>query len=434
MITPAILDCESPRGMTLRKFISYSFAVICMIFMARATGGFLSGNDARDLSDDGGGESPAFAAACLVFYVITGLWLLAHSNYLRRILSQQKLLLMFLFLCLMSTAWSILPSGTLVRAISLVGNCCIAFYLYYSFSKQELLRIFCAAFIVMGIGSVLIAVINPSIGIMQGGDNSGNWRGLFIHKNPASYVFVIAAIFAWWGVNNDRAWRGAWLSLLLLSALLIVLTQSRTGFVALFFCAIFGCWLRFKSASKHSNKILADISIMFAIAAGYWLFTNADIFLNVLGRDATLTGRTKIWSIAFDYLLDRPFLGYGYQASWRAPEAMPLQMVLAGWLYNPSQSHNSFIDIALGVGLVGGAVVCVWLARIMLLTMTRRILLADPLMRAFSLVNLSIIITGMSGRTVMQTNSIGTTLLVISSLYVADCLRNGKNGPVSPEI
>ena len=53
--------------------------------------------------------------------------------------------------------------------------------------------------------------------------------------------------------------------------------------------------------------------------AAVMIVATPDLLFSLLGKDATLTGRTGIWSAVIDSIAKRPLLGYGYQAFWLAP-------------------------------------------------------------------------------------------------------------------
>jgi exopolysaccharide production protein ExoQ len=74
--------------------------------------------------------------------------------------------------------------------------------------------------------------------------------------------------------------------------------------------------------------------------------------LSVLGKDATLTGRTVLWSTVVERIEERPLLGYGYGAFWNTKGVLREQVRTAvGW--DTPHSHNGLLDEWLDVGLVG---------------------------------------------------------------------------------
>jgi O-antigen ligase len=78
--------------------------------------------------------------------------------------------------------------------------------------------------------------------------------------------------------------------------------------------------------------------------------------LNLLGRDATLTGRTPLWGLIWERIKLHPLLGYGYGGFWLqwAPpsgDIWRISMRTGGWL--PPNGHNGFIDLLAELGFAG---------------------------------------------------------------------------------
>jgi O-antigen ligase len=89
---------------------------------------------------------------------------------------------------------------------------------------------------------------------------------------------------------------------------------------------------------------------------GTWLAGNYDAVLNLLGRDATLTGRTPLWALMWGMIRLRPWFGYGYGGFWLqwnppSAEIWRASMWTGGWL--PPNAHNGFIDLLADLGIVG---------------------------------------------------------------------------------
>ena len=85
---------------------------------------------------------------------------------------------------------------------------------------------------------------------------------------------------------------------------------------------------------------------------GSVLITQKDTVLSVLGKDATLTGRTVLWSKVVNHIQDRPVLGHGYGAFWE-PSARASEQVRAAIGWDTPHSHNALLDEWLDLGLVG---------------------------------------------------------------------------------
>lgn len=134
--------------------------------------------------------------------------------------------------------------------------------------------------------------------------------------------------------------------------------------------AVVGAWLLQISQSKTSLICLSVASIAFfvpsvlrgmkgylglfgvAFVAAVLPFTDTIIsflgpVLKLLGRDATLTGRTDIWAAVFAQPIN-PLLGEGFLAFWDKPAGKAVFESL-----KLNSAHNGYIEVYLDGGLIG---------------------------------------------------------------------------------
>jgi len=150
----------------------------------------------------------------------------------------------------------------------------------------------------------------------------------------------------------DRPWRVLWGGGVLLCCRLVLLSTSTTALLGLIGgMAVLGAalWMRRGVVTALSSIWLGAIV---AGAAGLVLVVEPGLVFELLGRDATLTGRTDIWTVLFDAIGERPWLGYGYAAFWGA-ESQPAYMVRLATEWIVPTAHNGWIETALSIGLIG---------------------------------------------------------------------------------
>ena len=88
-------------------------------------------------------------------------------------------------------------------------------------------------------------------------------------------------------------------------------------------------------------------------AAAVVLFAS-DFVFGLLGKDATLTGRTKIWSAVMRQIDERPWQGFGYAATWDDTGPWgPLAWIVHDSGFRPHHAHNSWLEQWLALGLPG---------------------------------------------------------------------------------
>jgi O-antigen ligase len=71
--------------------------------------------------------------------------------------------------------------------------------------------------------------------------------------------------------------------------------------------------------------------------------------LDLLGRDATLTDRTRLWADVIE-LQDSPILGKGFESFWLGERAV---IMAEEWWWHPNQAHNGYLETYLNLGFVG---------------------------------------------------------------------------------
>jgi exopolysaccharide production protein ExoQ len=70
------------------------------------------------------------------------------------------------------------------------------------------------------------------------------------------------------------------------------------------------------------------------------------------GKDATMSSRLPLWQILVNFMEGHAWLGFGYEAFWT--EDNPLVRVIEGKLhFRPHYSHNGYIELWLGLGFIG---------------------------------------------------------------------------------
>jgi O-antigen ligase len=94
-------------------------------------------------------------------------------------------------------------------------------------------------------------------------------------------------------------------------------------------------------------------SVIMALAA---IRIEPKLTFGLLGKDATLTGRTLLWPLVLELIDKRPLLGWGYRAMWQSADAITSRIDGIAGFTVPS-SHNAFLEIALQLGWTGVVVI-----------------------------------------------------------------------------
>jgi len=108
------------------------------------------------------------------------------------------------------------------------------------------------------------------------------------------------------------------------------------------------------SGLRWKRRTLSTLGPACALLAMMLLFLSPQIgprLAGMVGRDATMTGRTEVWTLSLSSIAERPVLGYGYSAFWNGSEEAARIRQLVGW--DVPHAHNAFIDVTLELGIVG---------------------------------------------------------------------------------
>jgi exopolysaccharide production protein ExoQ len=182
--------------------------------------------------------------------------------------------------------------------------------------------------------------------------------GVATSKNMLGVVCVISGLFFFWDTvtrwPERKQRRTRWILLvnvafIAMTLWLLDLSSSATSGV----CLALGCLViavaHSKAFQRHPSFLKALIpgcvSLYLVLAFGFNI--NSEL-AGALGRDPTLTDRTKIWGTLLG-MHTNPLVGTGYQSFWLGPR---LEMVWQSFR-GLNEAHNGYLDVYLNLGLVG---------------------------------------------------------------------------------
>jgi exopolysaccharide production protein ExoQ len=206
--------------------------------------------------------------------------------------------------------------------------------------------------------------------LQPGTQDTKGWTGVYFNPNSLALLAAVGVLLS--VVLAAQHWRsrGRWPIVAVLAVAvaadlwLIRGTESLTPLAALLFAlaaaALASLGRRFAGPGRRAERHAARITALVGagvIAVTVVAFVSRNSWLESFGRSSTLTGRTEIWEVAFDWWKDRPLRGYGYLGAWADPQFAMDQLEVRGEVLG--SSHNSFIELLLGTGVVGFALAVV---------------------------------------------------------------------------
>lgn len=175
-------------------------------------------------------------------------------------------------------------------------------------------------------------------------------KGVLPQNNSLGYVAAVAvSALVVHGITNR--WSRSLIGLLLIAVTTLVLSQSMTSIVAgagaLAVCAVVTAARR--GGTRHRRLLVVELLVAVALLG---VVLPALSLTDLVGRDATLTGRTDIWPEMLRIANSRWLIGWGQGAPW----------VDGSWIRSWSEfhfdfhmisTHNAFLETYLQLGLVG---------------------------------------------------------------------------------
>lgn len=332
---------------TFLIFVEKAFVVFSLLFFL---GCFYSVAATSDLSSQTSQNSPVLLAIQSVIQALSLLLIIARwkSSVITAI--RGKVLWLLLGLALVSFLWSNVSDFTLRRSLVLLGTSWFGLYLAARYRLKEQLHLLAWALGIAALLSVVVTLAFPSFGLMSK-MHHGAWRGIFQHKNPlgramdlGALVFLLLAISTRTYLSYIM-WAGFGLSVSL-----VLLSTSKTALVLLLTLLLL--LPLYKALRWNYTLVLPFFITIICVSAGtsILLMDNWENILAGMGREATFTGRTVIWTAVLDKIWEHPWLGYGFAGFWGSTQEELLNNIV---LRDAAHSHNGFLDLWLNLGLLG---------------------------------------------------------------------------------
>ncbi len=194
------------------------------------------------------------------------------------------------------------------------------------------------------------------------------FTGVTTSKNMLGLLCLLSGLFFFWDTavhwserKNKRARRIIIVNTLFFALTLWVLVQSRSTtsqvclVLGLLVILVFysGIFRRF----PRLLKALVPVAFLMYLILDFGFQMNGSL-AQAVGKDATLTDRTKIWAFLLGMHSD-PVIGTGYQSFWLGSRLETFWQ--QSGLGQINEAHNGYLEVYLELGLVGVAILVVLL-------------------------------------------------------------------------
>ena len=254
--------------------------------------------------------------------------------------------------CCGSVLWSVEPGMGFKRVITLVCFYLCALGIGRRFEMRDLcwlMFVIIAAYFAIGF------TLEVALGTFRPWQSGHRFAGTLHPNSQAAHLSMMClAAFA---LIPSEPKRRKWLyAAVAVGLVFVALTRSRTNLAAALVALTAVGALRSSVKSKLISTYLAVmaglVGTMLLMLAGKdpltQLYEGA-----MLGREddvASLSGRGFIWPICWEFIGQRPWLGYGYGSFWTPSR---IELFLDELQFSMFEAHNGYLELLLGTGIIG---------------------------------------------------------------------------------
>ncbi|HEY1791182.1 MAG TPA: O-antigen ligase family protein [Verrucomicrobiae bacterium] len=268
-------------------------------------------------------------------------------------------LTLYLAYCLLAIAWSDFPFVSAKRWLKLLGDPVMALVLL---TEPEPMEAFirtmkrCAYFLLPV--SILFIKYFPDLGrTFDEWTGLGLNTGIATNKNELGFDCWILGAVLFWQILQVLRWERSAArrdELILCGGLmgmnlwLLKNAHSASSLVAFLLATAIMLFLGLRWINKRSVSAYFVFGSA-AIAVAFLGFGLYDGIIHLLGKNDTLTGRTDIWRVLWQWDIN-PLIGTGYEGFWLGDRATEVRQVLPSFL---NEAHNGYLETYLNLGFIG---------------------------------------------------------------------------------
>jgi exopolysaccharide production protein ExoQ len=279
-----------------------------------------------------------------------------HVRQLAGSLQSMLLMLVLPIYAASSALWSQGPGTSLRSGLSLLVTTVFGIYLAERFSERQQMDLLTLVGACVGAGCIVVALMWPQFGVDHQ-LHEGAWQGIFTQKNACAEAMLFLLTPALALPVRGRYGQLLRALYLALGLLVILMTESRTGWAIT--VTYFGFAGSLRVLRRFGRKELLPLTAtLFGLAgmAFVGVLAYPMLVLSLLGRSGSFSGRAQIWGAIIDSILRRPWVGFGFDAFWSMLNGEATRVFSAtGWVV--TSAHSGYLNVALELGLVGFALV-----------------------------------------------------------------------------
>ncbi|HEX9270576.1 MAG TPA: O-antigen ligase family protein [Candidatus Binatia bacterium] len=268
-------------------------------------------------------------------------------------------LIVFVFYCFISIAWSDFPSVAFKRWIKILGHPIMALIILTEPNPDQAVKTLLkrCAYLVVPV-SILFIKYYPKLGRAFDEWGSPMNTGITQNKNSLGSDGLILGFFFFWYLlqiwQTERSTqRRNELRLIagFLIGILYLLRLAHSATPATSLCI--GVLVVLFVGSRLTNKNFIGTYLLTALVllvVAELTFGISSSYSEALGRGSGLSGRTLVWSHLLEVHIN-PVLGTGFESFWLAK--WRVQHLEGLFFYSINEAHNGYLETYLNLGLIG---------------------------------------------------------------------------------
>jgi O-antigen ligase len=316
--------------------------------------------------------SPIDRFVYLSLIIVGILFLLKKQINWGSLLKRNKWFFAFFIYCAISIIWSQHPYVSIKRWVKDVGNVIMILIILTEKDHVNATKAVFTRYIYLAIPlSVVFIKYFPEIGREY---NRWTWAPSFIgvstNKNELGMILIVCGLFLVWDIFGKRTDQGIkestdegadesmedrigpdWailfgrIILVMMLVWMLVMIKSSTSII----CLLIGVSSYLLLQSRKVAEHIGAYSIILVLIVLSFYLIGPRVFISIMGKDTTLTGRTDLWADLLNIRID-PLIGAGYKSFWVGPWVPDLW---GKYAFRVNQAHNGYLEVYLNGGLIG---------------------------------------------------------------------------------
>lgn len=333
-------------------WLEQAYVILTFLVSAGGLNGFFMDNATESLNDS---NSLRLAFALTLYLIAVCLLIKRHASRLLTLAMRQwGLVLLLVFICA-SSLWSTETIPTFRRAMAFCLSTIFCAYVVLEYDLRRIIRLIALSTFIFACISLFNLASNPGELISTDARKFGAWTNGITGLTFFGRVMAISTLVFWFLKKDVGGWRlFGWFGFLL-SFLMLVKIQAATATVGVI--VILGAIIALEVARAFRPSFGTFLIVAAAITLpviGLAVFA-LDFFFEAIGRDPTLTNRTRIWEVASTFAMEHhPWLGSGFRAFWTDTHSAIVRFLIYGSRHTDyGNGHSGYIDVWLELGVPG---------------------------------------------------------------------------------